>query len=143
MNRKQELLHELMLMEKENPTKRITAPGDAYPIMMEYYNERQENFMVMTLNGQHEPINVRIVSIGLINRTLVHPREVFYPAVKDNAATIMIAHNHPSGNRKPSQEDLEVTRRLKHASEIMGIEILDHMIITHNGYYSFLEEGKL
>ena len=143
MDRKQELLHELMVMEKENPTKKITAPGDAYPMLLEYSSERSEYFIVMTLNGQHEPINTRVISMGLVNRTLVHPREVFYPAVKDNAATILMCHNHPSGNFEPSQEDIEVTRRLNQAGKIMGIEILDHMIISEKGYYSFLEEGKM
>ncbi len=143
MNRKQELLLELMVMEKESPTKKITAPGDAYTMLLEYSNNRQECFIVMTLNGAHEPINTRVISLGLINRTLTHPREVFYPAVKDSAATIIIAHNHPSGNLEPSIEDFEITRRLKQASAIMGIEILDHLIISESGYYSFLEEGKL
>jgi len=143
MNRKQELLHELMVMEKESPTKKITAPGDVYSILAEYCMKRQEHFIVMTLKGSHELINKHVISIGLVNRTLVHPREVFYPAVKDNAAAIMIAHNHPSGNLEPSQEDFEITKRLKEASKIMGIEILDHLIVTTNGYYSFLEENNL
>jgi len=143
MGRKEELLLELMVMEKDSPTKRITVPGDVFNHIAEYCNERQENFLVMTLNGAHEPINTRIISLGLVNRTLTHPREVFYPAVKDNAAAIVIAHNHPSGNLEPSQEDIEITRRLKQASAIMGIEILDHLIISFNGYYSFLEENKL
>jgi len=143
MNRKQELLHELMVMEKENPTKKITAPGDAFPLYTEYCDKKQEHFIVTTLNGAHEPIKMHVVSIGLVNRTLVHPREIYRPAIEDNAAAIILCHNHPSGNLEPSQEDIEVTRRLKQAGVIMGIEILDHLIISFNGYYSFLEEGKL
>jgi len=143
MNRKQELLHELMVMEKENPTKKITAPGDAFPLYAEYCDKKQEHFMVTTLNGAHELIKTHVVSIGLVNRTLVHPREIFRPAIEDNAAAIMICHNHPSSNLEPSIEDKEITTRLIKAGIIIGIEILDHLIVSTKGYYSFLEENLL
>lgn len=140
---KRDLVQELIIMERANPTKKITAPGDAFPLYAEYCDKKQEHFMVTTLNGAHEPIKTHVVSIGLVNRTLVHPREVFYPAIEDSAAAIMLCHNHPSGNLEPSQEDIEITQRMKQASVIIGIEIIDHLIISKNGYYSFLEEGKL
>ena len=81
--------------------------------------------------------------MGLVNRTLVHPREIFSDPLKDRAAAVLIAHNHPSGNIEPSQEDIEITTRIKNAGTILGIELLDHIIFTDNAYYSFLEEGKI
>jgi len=140
---KKDLIYELIAMEKANPTKKITAPGDAFPLYAEYCDKKQEHFMVTTLNGAHEPIKTHVVSIGLVNRTLVHPREIFRPAIEESAAAIMLCHNHPSGNLDPSQEDIKITQRLKQAGVIIGIEILDHLIVSGTGYYSFLEEGKL
>jgi DNA repair protein RadC len=81
--------------------------------------------------------------MGLVNRTLVHPREIFSDPLNDRAAAVLIAHNHPSGNIEPSQEDMEITRRIKNAGIILGIELLDHIIFTDKAYYSFLEEGKI
>ena len=95
------------------------------------------------MNAVNEVIAVRIVTIGLLNQSLVHPREVFWWAIKDNAAYIVLAHNHPSENNNPSNEDLEITAKLVEASKIMGIDILDHIIFSKNGYYSFRDDGKL
>ena len=95
------------------------------------------------MNGSHEIIKVRTISKGLVNRTLVHPREVYRMAIKDNAAAIILTHNHPSGNPAPSIEDIEITNRMISAGKIIGIEVLDHVVIAKKGYYSFLEEGQL
>ena len=81
--------------------------------------------------------------MGLVNRTLVHPREIFSDPLKDRAAAVLISYNHPSGNTEPSAEDMEITRRIKNAGVILWIELLDHIIFTDNAYYSFLEEGKI
>ena len=142
-NKKQELIQELMILEDNNPTLRISAPQDIYPALLEFVSKRQEHFIVVTLNGSHAVINVRVVSIGLVNRTVVHPREIFYPAVQDNAVSIIVAHNHPSGNLEPSKEDIEITDKVKKAGEIMGIQLLDHLIISKNGLFSLSEAGKL
>jgi len=88
-------------------------------------------------------INVRVVSIGLIDRSPVHPREVFADAVADRASGVIVAHNHPSGSLEPSANDSEVTRQLKAAGQVVGIELLDHIIFNRTNYYSFLEEGTL
>ena len=97
------------------------------------------NFVVVTLDGASRVIRTRVVSIGTLNQSLVHPREVFRPAILDNAAEI-VAYNHPSGQREPSIEDKRVTKRLKEVGKQVGIELLDHVILTGNGYYSFSEE---
>lgn len=123
--------------------KKITAPADALPYINHYSDRKQEHFICLSLNGAHEVIQARVVSIGLVNRTLVHPREIYSDPLKDRAAAVLIAHNHPSGNVDPSQEDIEITRRIKNAGVILGIELLDHIIFTENAYYSFLEEGKI
>ena len=123
--------------------KKITSPADALPFISHYSDRKQEHFLCLSLNGAHEVIQSRVVSMGLVNRTLVHPREIFSDPLKDRAAAVLIAHNHPSGNTEPSQEDVEITRRIKNAGVILGIELLDHIIFTDNAYYSFLEEGKI
>ncbi len=123
--------------------KKISAPADALPYISHYADRKQEHFLCISLNGAHEVIQARVVSMGLVNRTLVHPREIFSDPLKDRAAAVLIAHNHPSGNIEPSQEDVEITRRIKNAGKILGIELLDHIIFTESSYYSFLEEGKI
>ncbi len=123
--------------------RKITAPTDALPYINHYSDRKQEHFLCLSLNGAHEVIQSRVVSMGLVNRTLVHPREIFSDPLKDRAAAVLIAHNHPSGNIEPSREDIDITRRIKSAGLILGIELLDHIIFTDKAYYSFLEEGKI
>ena len=118
---------------------KISSPADAYSALSRYQKKTKEHFLVLTLNGNHTVIRATIISIGLANRTIVHPREVFIPAIKDNACAVIIAHNHPSGSLHPSLEDKDITTRLCQAGEILGIPILDHVIISKKGYYSFLE----
>jgi DNA repair protein RadC len=120
----------------------IKRPGDVYPLIRHYAERLQENFITVSLNGAHEVITSRIVSTGLVNRTLVHPREVFADPITDRAAAVIIAHNHPSGSLEPSGDDRDITRRIKDAGQILGISVLDHLIITKNGYYSFMESGN-
>ena len=121
---------------------KISSPADAYSALSRYQKKTKEHFLVLTLNGNHTVIRATIISIGLANRTIVHPREVFIPAIKDNACAVIIAHNHPSGNLDPSREDKDITTRLCQAGEILGIPILDHVIISKKGYYSFLESHE-
>ncbi len=122
---------------------RITVPSDILPVVRHYADRKQEHFLCLSLNGAHEVQSVRVVSIGLVNRTIVHPREVFADPLTDRAAAVVVAHNHPSGRVDPSMEDRDVTRRLKQAGDTLGIRLLDHLVFSTKGYYSFLEHGEL
>jgi DNA repair protein RadC len=122
---------------------RIRTPSDVLPLVQHYDDRSRERFLVVTLNGAHEVIRSHLVTIGLVNRTVVHPREVFAPAIEDRATAIIAAHNHPSGNLDISEEDREVTRRLADAGTLLGVPLLDHVIFTASGYRSLLEEGEL
>ena len=103
----------------------------------------KEHFISATINGARELLNIRVISIGTINRTLIHPREIFADAVAERASGIICCHNHPYGPCLPSQADCESTEALREASEILGISFLDHIIITRDTYFSFLEHGLL
>jgi DNA repair protein RadC len=122
---------------------KIKKPTDLFDILKRYTKAKQEQFIVTTLSGAHEIIAIHIVTVGLVNRTIIHPREVFYHAIHDRATTIIVAHNHPSGNVEPSGEDIEVTEKIKGSSEIIGIPLLDHIIISKKDYYSFKQNGQL
>lgn len=129
---------------KMNPSsKRINSPVDAVPLLFEYASSKKEHFLRISLNGAHDVISLKVVSIGTLNKTLVHPREVFSEPVSISASGIICAHNHPSGNTEPSREDIELTERLRDAGSILGINLLDHLIISETGYFSFLENGLL
>jgi DNA repair protein RadC len=122
----------------------IKSPESVLPLMRNWQNRRQENFLTITLNGAHEVIKVHHVTKGLVNKTIVHPRECFYPAVRDMAVAVIFVHNHPSGTSDSSPEDDELTERMGMAAEIMGINLLDHIIITpHGNYYSYRQAGKM
>ncbi len=123
--------------------KRISSPADAAPLLYYYASSKKEHFLCISLNGAHEVIALRVVSMGTLNRTIVHPREVFADPIKEHAAGIICAHNHPSGNTEPSREDIELTERLKKAGDILGIGLLDHLIISETGFYSFSEHGLI
>ena len=125
------------------PKVKITTANDAYELLEEYAYEDKEVFLALTLDGASNLLAIREISIGTLNQTLVHPREVFVDAITDRAAGIIIAHNHPSQQNFPSLEDKQITKRLKEAGKIIGIEILDHIVITKDGFYSFSEEGLL
>lgn len=121
----------------------ITHSRDIAQLLKDYTLKKQEHFITVTLDGANTVIKSRVVFIGTLNKSLVHPREVFAPAFTDRAASIIIAHNHPSGNKLPSAEDFEITGKLLKAGEILGIDILDHVILTKNGHYSFHGNGKI
>lgn len=122
---------------------KVTLPTDVYPLIRHMADRRQEHFFCISLNGANEVIAIRTVSVGLVNRALVHPREVFADPITDRAAAIIVAHNHPSGNLTPSQDDLVITRQLKEAGMTLGVKLLDHLIFDHRGYLSLLEKGHL
>ncbi len=122
---------------------RIATPADLLPQVRHYADRKQEHFLCASLNGANEILSIRVVSIGLVDRTPVHPREVFAEALSDRASAIIVAHNHPAGGLDPSPADIEVTRQLKAAGVVMGIALLDHIIFNRTGYFSFLEAGRL
>ena len=121
----------------------IKSPRDIVPFVKNYAVCDKEHFLLVTLNGGHEIIQIHVITVGTLNKTLIHPREVFSVAMKDNAAAIIVSHNHPSGNCEPSEEDIEVTETLRKVSVIMGIELLDHVIVSRESYFSFLENKIL
>ncbi|KAB2932750.1 MAG: DNA repair protein RadC [Leptonema illini] len=121
---------------------RIKTAEDAFHLIKHYADRQQEHFLCISLNGANEVICTRVVSIGLLNRTQVHPREVFSDPLKDRAGAVIIAHNHPSGNVEPGSDDVETTRRLQEAGRLLGIAILDHIVFSLDRYFSF-EEHRL
>lgn len=123
--------------------KRITSAEDVYSELKPFSTKSQEHFLSITLDGASHIINTRTVFIGTLNQSLVHPREVFADAIADRAAGIIIAHNHPSGTLEASRADVQITQRLKEVSKLVGIELLDHVILAKNGFYSFSDEGLL
>lgn len=122
---------------------KIAFPPDAYPLIRHIADRSQEHFICISLNGANEVIAIRTVSVGLVNRALVHPREVFADPITDRASAIIVAHNHPSGNLSPSPDDLAVTRQLKEAGLTLGIRMLDHIIFNKEKYYSLMENGQI
>jgi DNA repair protein RadC len=120
----------------------ISSPADVERLLRgRIANLDRENFVVVLLN-KNEVIETSTVSVGTLGASLVHPREVFKPAVRASAASVILAHNHPSGKVEPSREDREVTKRLGEAAEILGIEVMDHVIVG-DGYFSMKEHGML
>ena len=143
MESKKELLRKLIKLERDNPTKEIQNPEDAVPPFMKWANKTQEHFLVMTLDGAHQVIKTRAITKGCVNRCIVHPREVFIEAIKNNAVSIILAHNHPSGSLKPSTEDMNLFFKMRDASELLGFNLLDFLIVSKNGYLSFAEKGYI
>jgi DNA repair protein RadC len=121
----------------------IGHPDDIFNAVRHYADRRQERFICLSLNGAHELLKTRTVTLGLVNRTIVHPREVFADPLLDRASAIAVAHNHPSGQLKPSPEDDTVTAQLLRAADILGLRFLDHLIFTDTGYYSYRQAGRL
>ncbi|MEL3908204.1 MAG: DNA repair protein RadC [Treponemataceae bacterium] len=123
---------------------KITSPKALVPYLLHYAYRKQETFICVSLSGANEVIAIRVVTVGTLNRTIVHPREVFADPITDRAASIIIAHNHPSGNLVPSDEDILLTQRLVSAGEILGIAILDHLILNASGeFFSMMEKGLI
>ncbi len=118
---------------------RIETPSDLVPYIRHYVDRKQEHFLCASVNGANEIINIRVVSIGLVDRSHVHPREVFADPLIDRASAVILAHNHPAGALNPSEQDIETTQRLQQAGKIMGITVLDHIIFNSTEYFSFLE----
>src|SRR5574344_130589 len=121
--------------------KQIRTPSDVFPLIRHYGDREQEHFLTVLLNGAHEVISIKVITVGLLNKTLVHPREVFSDAIRDRACALILAHNHPSGNLEPSSDDRMVTSEMVSAGRILGIRILDHLIFSSDSFSSMLEQG--
>lgn len=118
--------------------KEIRGPDDVVSLVgSKLRKEQREHFLVLLLNARHEVVGQETVSIGSLNASIVHPREVFKPALLASAASIVLCHNHPSGDPEPSEEDLSITKRLVQAGELIGIGVLDHVIVASRGVVSF------
>jgi len=122
----------------------LSSPAEAVDVIRDYIGDTdREIFIAVLLNMKNKLIGINTVSIGSLNSSIVHPREVLKPAMLANAASTIVAHNHPSGDPTPSREDLDVTKRLVEAGEILGIKVLDHIIIGEGRHLSFKERGYL
>lgn len=122
----------------------VTTPDRAADLLRPtVLDPERERFAAIYLTTRNHPIAVEVVSIGSLNASVVHPREVFRPAVAYGAAALILGHNHPSGDPTPSEEDLAITRRLVDAGRLLGIDVLDHLIVTPNGCVSFRERRLL
>jgi DNA repair protein RadC len=124
-------------------TVKVTEAKDVLPLLSDIASKQQEYFVCFSLNGANEVIEKRIVTVGLLDKSQVHPREVFADVITDRAASIVLAHNHPSGELKPSNSDLKMHEQLVDAGKILGIKILDLIIISKKGYYTFQDNGLL
>jgi DNA repair protein RadC len=116
---------------------RISGPRDVLPLVGHLLDRQQEHVVVISLSGAHEVIRVRTVSMGLLTSCPVHPREVFVGPLADRACAVILAHNHPSGDPTPSDEDRSITEQIRKAGQILGIKLLDHVIFARRGFFSF------
>lgn len=121
---------------KDKKSVLLLSPQDVWNEMKDIRDYKKEHFVVFFLDSRNQEIKREIISVGTLNATLVHPREVFEPAIKNNAAQIIIAHNHPSGDVEPSAEDVDITKKLFHAGQILDIEIIDHIIVSKEKWNS-------
>ena len=122
----------------------ISSPKDAYEMIKDQLQDLdREQFIIACLNTKNEPTNISVVSVGTLNKAIVHPREVFKTAILSNAASIMAFHNHPSGDTIPSDQDIQLTHRLVEAGELLGIKLLDHLIIGNRSFTSLKQKGYL
>lgn len=130
---------ELIRRNSQRSAPRISSPQDVYSLCRHLSLSHQEHFISISLNGAHDVIALRTVTIGLVNRAQTHPREIFADAIVDRATALVVAHNHPSNNLEPSQADLSLTQRLSKAGHLLGIPLLDHIIFGAHSYISLRE----
>ena len=121
----------------------ILSPREVWEALKDIRESKKEHFVAFFLDTQNQEIRRELISIGTLNASLIHPREVFEPAVRHLAAQIIVAHNHPSGDSEPSEDDLMITKRLVEAGKILGIEVLDHIVVTKKDFLSFKEKGLI
>ena len=121
----------------------LLSPKDVWNELKDIRDHKKEHFVIFFLDSRNQEIKREIISVGTLNANLVHPREVFEPAIKHSAAQIIVAHNHPSGDPEPSEDDMEITKRLVESGKILGMEIIDHIVVTKNNYVSLKEKGVI
>lgn len=124
-------------------SQRIHSVKDILPLISYLADRKQEHFVCLSLNGAMEVVQVRVITVGLADRSIVHPREVFADAITDRASAIIVAHNHPASLIEPSPADIKTTKALYKAGEIIGIKLLDHVIFNRHGFYSMAEHDQL
>ncbi len=128
---------------KDKKAEIYLKPKEVWEELKDLRDHKKEHFIIFYLDSRNQEIKREVVSVGSLNANLVHPREVFEPAVRHLAAQILLAHNHPSGDPEPSEDDLEITKRLVESGKILGIEVVDHIIITRTGFISFKEKNLI
>jgi DNA repair protein RadC len=132
---------ELVRRRLQAHSSKVRGPEDVVRLLSYLNHKEQEHFISISLNGAHEVKQVRVLTVGLINVCQIHPREVFSHAIHDRAVSLIVAHNHPSGDTTPSKEDIRLTERLGDAADLIGIPLLDHIIFGHRGFLSFKSQG--
>ena len=137
LGKRENLEPELKNFDVKNPEGVVKA------IRASIKDKAKEHFKLILLNPRNKIICISTISVGTLNASLVHPREVFKDAIKHSAASVVLAHNHPSGDPEPSEDDLTITKRLTEAGKILGVEVMDHIIIAKNGFFSFKEKGLI
>jgi DNA repair protein RadC len=139
-----ELSRRIQVQSKWFSDKKITSPQDVADIFIPLLrDEIKEHFIVVCLNSANKIIRYEIVSVGNLNSSVVHPREIFKAAIENNSASIILLHNHPSGNPEPSNEDISITKKVVESGKIMDIPVFDHIIIAGSGFTSFVEKRML
>lgn len=128
---------------KDKKAQIYLEPKEIWKELKDIRNYKKEYFVVFYLDSRNQEIKREIISVGSLNANLVHPREVFEPAVRNSVAQVILAHNHPSGDPEPSEDDLEITRRLDEAGKILGIEVVDHVIVANDGFLSFKDKNLI
>lgn len=124
--------------------RKVASPNDAYNLTKKFFEcADREQMIVCSLDTKNQPITINVCSIGTLNSSLVHPREIFKPVILSNAASIIVVHNHPSGDPEPSPEDVNITHRLKECGKLLGIDLVDHIIIGDERFISLKEKGIL
>lgn len=142
-NKRVDIVSIKMVKEKsiKYEKRKITSPSDAEILCRNFLDDSdREKLIAISLDTKNQPTNINVVSIGSLNSSIVHPREVFKLAILSNANSIIISHNHPSGDPTPSREDINITKRLKECGELIGINLIDHIIIGDEGSFTSLKE---
>lgn len=135
-----------LVRERQLPSyeSRMRSSATASTVLQQYLDGTdREHFVIVMLDQKNQVIGIHTVSIGSLSASIVHPRETFKAAILSNAAAVILGHNHPSGDPQPSREDRAITKRLKEAGELLGVNVLDHVIVGDGRYFSFADEGVL
>ena len=135
--------YDIISVRSTRTTYKVTRPADVYAALKRYATSKVEKFFAISLDGQHAILHVNMISIGTTNRCMAVPKDIFHAAIKDRATALVVAHCHPSGNNQASPEDRAVSDRLREVGDIIGIPVLDSIIFSRTGYFSFVEGGLL